>query len=174
METDLDRLAAWMQRNSLEDEQLRDAMLPGTRLGTFRKMLDGRMSLTDYFKRKFAMAFGADATLQVFGIRPDEKMLRRFGGQAWRPNYYGAHKAVTAAIREGRMYPAKDFKCQGCNTQANEYHHESYDPADWLRVVPLCRKCHINHHSGKRPLSFGLATFEAGAIRIALPTVPIP
>lgn len=59
-----------------------------------------------------------------------------------------AHKAVENAVRSGKLLPATAFVCAYCqNTQATEYHHHNgYDDAHKIDVVPICRGCHKTCH----------------------------
>jgi hypothetical protein len=54
-----------------------------------------------------------------------------------------AAAAVHKAVRNGRLPKASELKCTCCPAQAVEYHHHNgYDKAHWLDVIPLCIKCH--------------------------------
>lgn len=53
-----------------------------------------------------------------------------------------AKTAVHNAIRAGNLPPIDTQVCVQCGQPAQEYHHESYDQENWLRVIPLCKKCH--------------------------------
>lgn len=54
-----------------------------------------------------------------------------------------AHEAVRRAIKRGVLLKANTLKCSSCPNQAQEYHHHNgYDKAHWLDVVPICKKCH--------------------------------
>lgn len=60
-----------------------------------------------------------------------------------------ARKAVYSAVRAGKLKPVTENKCAwpgGCNEKARNYHHESYDEKDWLKVIPLCTKHHAQIH----------------------------
>ena len=58
--------------------------------------------------------------------------------------------AVSAAMSHakytGQLPLATTKQCQDCGLQAEEYHHESYAEEDWLKVIPLCKKCHVSRH----------------------------
>jgi transcriptional regulator with XRE-family HTH domain len=84
------------------------------------------------------------------------------------PEKYAARLAVANAINHGKLHPASFYKCHGCDQQAQQWHHESYLPEDRLCVVPLCRSCHSSHHSGRKPLSFGVVPTQVGLIRLAI------
>ena len=55
----------------------------------------------------------------------------------------GAELAVKTARSKGELQKASTYMCSDCGSkQAEEYHHESYAPDQWLVLTPLCRKCH--------------------------------
>jgi hypothetical protein len=60
------------------------------------------------------------------------------------PNKRKARAAVNNAIARGKLQRASEFQCnfEGCNEAAQEYHHNSYDPQNWLNVKPYCRYHH--------------------------------
>ncbi len=70
-----------------------------------------------------------------------------------KPEVRKAAIALKDAIRAGRIKPARECLCADCGKQAQHYHHESYAPAHWLDVVPLCASCHQKRHA-KAPISF--------------------
>ena len=45
--------------------------------------------------------------------------------------------------------PANQYKCARCEARAQEWHHWSYAESNHTSVVPVCRPCHVAHHSGK-------------------------
>ena len=53
-----------------------------------------------------------------------------------------AHNAVGRAILRRELPPIASCECLACGDRADFYHHPSYAPQDWLRVVPLCGSCH--------------------------------
>lgn len=57
-----------------------------------------------------------------------------------------AHAAVAKAVANGLLSPMTERTCEDCGESANGYHHESYEPEDWLDVVPLCDRCHGMRH----------------------------
>lgn len=156
MTTELDRLKAWMQRNDVSDRQLQTS-LRYHRFGTFCKILNGTMPISEQFTRHFAMSFGPEATLEVFGIRYEPNDIRHYAGSVWRPGYAAAHLAVSNAIKAGEVPHPSTQKCYGCPKQAQLFHHESYAPEYHLTVVPLCRSCHVCHHNGSKKLSIAIA-----------------
>jgi hypothetical protein len=63
------------------------------------------------------------------------------------PDKVKARNAVNHAIEAGRIASAKQFKCQYCNKQAQQYHHwRGYAPEQWLDVIPVCRVCDYKVH----------------------------
>lgn len=53
-----------------------------------------------------------------------------------------ARKAVSWAVKKGRLPPVKSQRC-GCGRPAVHYHHfRGYSPANRLDVIPLCGLCH--------------------------------
>lgn len=61
-----------------------------------------------------------------------------------------AAKAVQEAVHQGRLKPASKQKCADCGKKAHHLHHESYEPGEWLNVVPLCRLCHKKRHMSSK------------------------
>ena len=57
-----------------------------------------------------------------------------------------ARSAVAIAVRNGTMEKVKHFQCSHCNAHAENWHHPSYEPDQWLEVIPLCSKCHKKLH----------------------------
>ena len=57
------------------------------------------------------------------------------------PKKKKARDEISSAIRAGKLLSAHHYWC-ACGKQAEQYHHESYEPDQWLVVVPLCRLCH--------------------------------
>ena len=54
-----------------------------------------------------------------------------------------AHRAVSHAIRDGRLTSARRHRCAKCGCWAESWHHyRGYQPEHWLTVEPLCRPCH--------------------------------
>ena len=62
------------------------------------------------------------------------------------PNRRKARTAVNNAIFAGKMPHPYVLFCMNCFEQAQNYHHPSYEPENWLKVFPVCRKCHRNIH----------------------------
>lgn len=58
-----------------------------------------------------------------------------------------ASVAVDMEILRGKMPAPKNLTCLDCGKQAREYHHHNgYDDAHKLDVIPLCRSCHARRH----------------------------
>lgn len=65
-------------------------------------------------------------------------------------NQVKAKWAVNRAIKAGKINKASSFKCKYCSKQARQYHHPSYTPENWLKVEPVCNKC---HHECKKKIA---------------------
>ncbi len=67
------------------------------------------------------------------------------------PLRHKAQNYITHAVEARKIPPAREFKCEECGEQAQEYHHyKGYEEENWLDVIPLCRKCHgIPHLEAK-------------------------
>lgn len=92
--------------------------------------------------RKLTTYFGVKADTLV----NEDTEIVRVSERDTQPEQYAAHKAVIKAVAAGELLPAKSYKCDSCGNQAEQWHHPSYHPDDHLNVVPLCRKCHRQHH----------------------------
>ena len=57
-----------------------------------------------------------------------------------------ARSKVNYAIKKGIIPKADTCKCFKCGLRAKDYHHISYEKQDWLKVFPICRKCHMGIH----------------------------
>ena len=69
------------------------------------------------------------------------------------PKKYKAHIAVTNAIAQKILPPAKNCKCTICQKKAEQYHHHlGYKPEHWLDVIPVCQCCHMNIHVSEREI----------------------
>jgi hypothetical protein len=64
-------------------------------------------------------------------------------------------------------YALRDRRCVGCNAIATDGHHvitkqvlkrehHAHDVWDLANFLPLCRRCHLNHHAWSRRLSMQL------------------
>ena len=56
-----------------------------------------------------------------------------------------ARNTVNNAIQAGKLPRPNNMKC-GCGAQAKNYHHDSYEPKNWLIVTAMCAPCHRNLH----------------------------
>ena len=79
--------------------------------------------------------------------RPRQSQLKRSQASEakYKEKYPDRRKAKTAinnAVRLGKVPRVEGLLCRDCGKQAEQYHHESYEPDQWLVVVPLCRLCH--------------------------------
>lgn len=74
-----------------------------------------------------------------------------------------ARYAVRLAIRDGRLEPATEHTCQQCgSTPACVYHHhDGYNIESWLKVTPLCIRCHSLSHPPPPPPKRGRSTLFA-------------
>lgn len=48
---------------------------------------------------------------------------------------------ICKEVREGRLIPAKSYRCADCGEQARDYDHRDYRKP--LTVEPVCRSCNI-------------------------------
>lgn len=79
------------------------------------------------------------------GKRAAEKHTSRYKGRY--PERIIAKDAVNNAVRDGKLPPIQEQKCQHCDSCADHYHHWSYLPEHRLDVIPLCKDCHIALHN---------------------------
>lgn len=162
MTTDRERLIAWMAEKGITTAEMSATFR--VRGDWVRSALNGRPpilwrphgEINGGLKRSFAMAYGPEEYERVFGELDDDTC------RTWAPY------AVAHAVRRGFLPHLKTQQCCGCFAAAQAYHHQSYHPFDWLCVVPLCDKCHRNHHTGKRRLTFGIVPTSVGLVRIAI------
>jgi len=62
------------------------------------------------------------------------------------PEIRKAKSAIDWAVRTGKLPKVDSLKC-ACGKQAVEYHHhKGYSSKNWLDVIPVCKKCHSEHH----------------------------
>lgn len=163
MDTDLDRLKAWIEANDYGNKSLSHALdYSGDCVSG---VVSGKVAINHSFKQRFGRTFGREALDAIFQVAPVLPTLESFGN--WQ-EHGKAHGAVAKEIRTGKMPHPTNLKCHGCNKQAQLYHHESYHPDYRLCVTPLCRTCHRRHHTGKRKLTFGVVPTQVGLIRIAI------
>jgi len=84
--------------------------------------------------------------------KANNKWYKNKGKQCYRrkykenPNQFKAYKAIQVAIKNGNILSPKLLKCTYCNKQAELYHHASYEPKQWLIVIPVCKLCHSSIH----------------------------
>lgn len=92
--------------------------------------------------------------------RSSEKGIARRRGTA--SKYYrnrrasdGPHVAkekvrgkVRKLVRLGKIPRPAELSCRYCGQQAKHYHHPSYEPENWLVIVPVCVPCHAILHGG--------------------------
>lgn len=131
------------------------------------KVLSGKRPIGSAFRCSFGDAFGMDFAVSFFGPLPRQTKQGATPEFDY-PIHHRAHQVVSKAIRDGILLPAASYKCHGCSEQAGDYHHESYAPEDHLCVIPLCKKCHNRHHTGRTRLTFGVVPTAVGVIRIAI------
>lgn len=168
MDTELERLKAWMERNGHDDQSFAQVMSkPFGRLGATLNVLNGKKPITQAFRFRFLLHFGRLSLLEVFGI-DSTNFGEGLADRDWYPEKYAAHKAVAKAIGRGELLPAKEYKCHACSKQARQHHHQSYHPNDHLCVVPLCQSCHAKANHGTLDVTFGVVATRAGVIRIAI------
>lgn len=76
---------------------------------------------------------------------PEHKAAQK-RSNASHPDRQKARGTVAYAVQSGRIPPAKDLLCLGYDhdppVQAESYHHESYEEAHRLDVIPVCNWCH--------------------------------
>lgn len=63
------------------------------------------------------------------------------------PEKNKARRVVRGAVASGILPPVNTLLCAQCGNQAEEYHHRSYLEEDFLRVTPLCRRCHAKTYT---------------------------
>ena len=85
------------------------------------------------YKEKYLRTEQGKTTLRKKGLR---YRIRH-------PKQYLACKALSSAIRYGKLPPAKTLQCHYCPAQAKEYHHhKGYAREYQLDVIPVCIPCH--------------------------------
>jgi hypothetical protein len=75
---------------------------------------------------------------------PEKTQARINAYQKNNPKKRAAHNAVNNAIKRGDLPRVSTCDCVDCGIQATEYHHEDYNKP--LKVVALCKKCHVKQH----------------------------
>jgi hypothetical protein len=92
--------------------------------------------------RDYAAERGKYYTSLPFDQRPKCRTREYQNARPRSPNS-PARRAVNNAVRDGKMPRITTQQCAVCGVQAKEYHHHNgYDMAHWLDVVPLCGVCH--------------------------------
>jgi len=90
------------------------------------------------------------AQWREYGKRPkvQERKKKREKTIGYQINTIRARVAVGTAVRRGHLSPASTMVCVVCKkAQAEQWHHHNgYDKAHWLDVVPVCRECHGKEH----------------------------
>lgn len=169
MNTDLERLKAWMQTEGIKATELAGR----TRVSRsfMSMMLNDKRPIPQSFMWAFLVAFGEDAAASIFRDPRRPRTPHHNAEALTRPERYAAHKAVATAVRQGKLIPAKSLKCCACDKQAQGYHHVSYHPDDHLNVVPLCKSCHNKADRGNLATPLGVVPTHYGLVRIAIATV---
>lgn len=170
MTTELERLKAWMAENNYDTTALAKHLR--IKYSSLYKMLSDRGNISASFKWKFYLAFGPDLSRSLFDMSGRKPTTHPRSESIISPERYAAHQAVARAIRKGELLPAKTYKCHACDKKADQYHHSSYDPADRLCVVPLCRSCHGKANRNSLGVDLGVVPTAVGLIRIAIATTP--
>ena len=101
----------------------------------------GKQAAKRYFQSKRAKKIRKEyrRTSKMRFVRNEQKKRYRRRN----PQKIKAQKAVTYAIKSGRLPKPSNFQCsRSCGNQAQEYHHFSYLSEDWLNVIPVCQICH--------------------------------
>jgi len=62
------------------------------------------------------------------------------------PMKIAARSAVARAIKKGKLPHLSTQLCVCCAQPATNYHHESYERENWIKVFPLCERCHKETH----------------------------
>lgn len=73
-------------------------------------------------------------------------IAKRRKGRPLKTVQRAARAAVREAVRIGNMPKVSSLRCVQCGEPAAEYHHASYNTEDWLKVIPICKTCHIQLH----------------------------
>lgn len=78
-----------------------------------------------------------------------------------------ARKAVHTMIAHGQLLSANQYPCAVCGETARDHHHPSYHEDDYLKVVPLCRSCHVRaHHDDELAASVATSIVPINTVRI--------
>lgn len=81
---------------------------------------------------------------------PEQRKAQRKAYSDNHPEKVVATKAIEAAVRKGLLPRVTNQACANpeCNENAQQYHHWSYEPENYLNVLPLCIECHTAIHHG--------------------------
>lgn len=164
MTTELERLKAWMEKTGNTPQRLAWATCVST--GRIERILNGDYPMGERMKFTFGLKFGREALVSIFDF--ENPPVNHRDHRDWYPERQAARRALSTAVRQGVLRPAKTHKCQACPEQAKHYHHPSYHSNDHLCVVPLCGSCHMKVHRAAMPLHLGLVPTFTGLIRIAI------
>jgi len=93
----------------------------------------------DHIKKYNALRFIDEPEIMRAAINASQKS---------HPERHAARKAVQFAIRTGKLARITTLSCAVCGTHpaANYHHHNGYDAAHKLDVIPLCTVCHGRAH----------------------------
>lgn len=70
------------------------------------------------------------------------------------PRKHKAGRAARAALKRKEIVVGP---CVVCGNERVELHHESYEPSQWLVVVPLCKRHHKERHAELDRIRAGVA-----------------
>lgn len=163
MSTELDHLRTWMEHKGYDGLALSVAI--GYRSDWFKTIFAGNRGVRRTVRARFIAIFGQEEYYRAFGVDAPVAIPN------WVARQQMAHLVVSTAVQSGKLPQVSAMKCHGCPKNAQQYHHnEHYHPSDYLCVCPLCRKCHRQHHTGKKRLTFGVFPTSVGLVRIAIAT----
>jgi hypothetical protein len=69
---------------------------------------------------------------------------------ATHPGRRAANRAISSAVRYGRLSRAYDNDCFVCGDDAKHWHHVDYNKP--LEVFPMCQPCHQRWHRHNQPI----------------------
>jgi len=112
----------------------------------------GQSPDTKKYQRKYHQTAKCKKYMRSYYETNNGKASRKRTGKQYRlknPRRIKARSASNHAIRNGTLKTPTAFQCQVCRTkQAEHYHHPSYKPEDYLKIVPVCQSCHVRIHFG--------------------------
>ena len=98
---------------------------------------------------KEASKRGGETMRKKFGLSPEPEGVvkthsqRVMESQKRYPEKNSARGAIRREVKKGRMKKASELFCVDCGNQAKEYDHAyGYEKENWLKVDPVCVKCH--------------------------------